>query len=105
MSNPKLSKEQYNALATAQINDYLKINKVPAMLIKRWRSDPELELAVNLIHDIMHMDTVELSKIFTMEGGRNVVSELRNEFPDVTIEDVRFSLITAVILGYWRAEA
>lgn len=101
----KMDDSQYQALAIQQINDYLAINKMPSFLVKRWRNDAELQLAVNLIHDLFHMDRAELNKTFTMDGGRDVVSELRKEFPDISIDDVRYALITAVIMGYWRAEA
>jgi hypothetical protein len=100
-----MNEEQYRQIATQYINKWLSVNKVPAMLVQRWRNDPDLKIAVNVIHDVMHMPAAELQDIFKIEGGEDALEALKQQIPDITVDDLRFSIVTAVILGYWGAEA
>lgn len=101
-----MNDKQYQQLAINYLQDALGLNPAFIMLVRRWREDKELQLMLSTIHDLLHADRAVIKDIIKVDGtGQEMFAELKKVVPDLTIDELRFAAITAVVLFYMRGEA
>lgn len=93
---------EYQAKAAELTLKYVKYNHDAPMLFRRWNTDEELRMVVNIIHDTLHEDAERAMK---NPEYATMMNNLKKQIPGMTGDDLKFITITAVILGYMGAEA